>query len=238
MLTRPVRVPILACVVTFSCVCVMIGLGMWQLDRMHQKQARLADIEMKQQQSPLNIQALSTMDTDVRDVKVTFAGISNNDHILLLDNRTHNGQPGYHVLSPVESNGGTVLVNWGWIKAPRQREQLPQIVLPMALTEFTGIVSMPSYNPLVKETAQSLVNSPARVQSIDIEFFKRQLNLPFLPFVIQLTAPDSNDFIRNWQPVVMPPEKHLAYAVQWFGLALAAIVIFAVLVIRRNQSHE
>lgn len=238
MLTRPLRVPITAFVITLSCVCIMIGLGLWQLDRMHQKQARLADIEQKQQQSPLDIQALFTMDTDVRDVKVTFAGIPDNNQILLLDNRLHQGQVGYQVLSPVLVNGGTVLVNWGWVSAPRERTQLPSVVLPNHMVELSGIVAVPSHNPLVSETATALEHFPVRVQAIDIAFFSQQLNQPLMPFVIQLTAPENDAFVRNWQSVVMPPEKHLAYAVQWFGLAIAAMCVFITLVVRRSQSHE
>ena len=48
-----------------------------------------------------------------------------------------------------------------------------------------------------------------------------------------LNAQDNSTFIRNWQPVVMPPEKHMAYAVQWFLLGVAALVIF--IIAQRNK---
>ncbi|MCL5256048.1 MAG: hypothetical protein M1363_08050, partial [Gammaproteobacteria bacterium] len=34
--------------------------------------------------------------------------------------------------------------------------------------------------------------------------------------------------VREWPIVVMPPHRHYAYAMQWFGLALAALIVFLV----------
>jgi len=41
--------------------------------------------------------------------------------------------------------------------------------------------------------------------------------------------------VREWTPNVMPAERHLAYAVQWFALALAALVTFGVLHWRKPE---
>jgi cytochrome oxidase assembly protein ShyY1 len=46
------------------------------------------------------------------------------------------------------------------------------------------------------------------------------------PFVVNLAPEPNSEFVRNWQPVVMSPEKHLGYAVQWFGLGIAALTIY------------
>jgi surfeit locus 1 family protein len=45
---------------------------------------------------------------------------------------------------------------------------------------------------------------------------------------VLLNAQETSSFVRDWQPVVMAPEKHLAYAAQWFLLAFAALVIFVI----------
>ena len=51
--------------------------------------------------------------------------------------------------------------------------------------------------------------------------------------MVLLNAQNNSTFIRNWQPVVMAPEKHMAYAVQWFLLAFAAIGVF--IIAQRNK---
>ena len=38
-------------------------------------------------------------------------------------------------------------------------------------------------------------------------------------------APDSG-FVRAWTPNVMPPERHRAYAFQWFAFVVVALAIF------------
>jgi cytochrome oxidase assembly protein ShyY1 len=33
-------------------------------------------------------------------------------------------------------------------------------------------------------------------------------------------------FKREWSPIIMPPEKHTGYAVQWFSMTFVLILIF------------
>ena len=42
-----------------------------------------------------------------------------------------------------------------------------------------------------------------------------------MPFVVYLDENEALGFVKNWTPIVMPPEKHRAYAFQWFSLAVA-----------------
>ena len=52
--------------------------------------------------------------------------------------------------------------------------------------------------------------------------------------MLTVTQP-SDDYIREWQPVVMEPLKHIGYALQWYGLALAAGIIYIVARRRRQR---
>ncbi len=46
---------------------------------------------------------------------------------------------------------------------------------------------------------------------------------------ILLSDPDpASGFVREWTPNVMPPERHAAYAFQWFALAIAVAAAFVV----------
>ena len=33
-------------------------------------------------------------------------------------------------------------------------------------------------------------------------------------------------FVREWNPVIMSPEKHIGYAVQWFSMTFVLILLF------------
>jgi len=54
-----------------------------------------------------------------------------------------------------------------------------------------------------------------------------KLGYALLPFQIELDKSMANGYKRDWKSrQLMPPEKHIAYAVQWFGLALTLTVLF------------
>jgi surfeit locus 1 family protein len=46
--------------------------------------------------------------------------------------------------------------------------------------------------------------------------------------VILLDAREPDGYVRRWSPPGFPPMRHIGYAVQWFGLSLALLVIYIV----------
>jgi cytochrome oxidase assembly protein ShyY1 len=223
-------------VLTAISVAAMCGLGFWQLERMIQKQHRLASIAQKQSNGSVSLLTALTHD-DPRDIAVTFDGEPDTTHLVFLDNQIQDKRVGYDVIVPVRTNAGWVLVNYGWVSAPDMQRTLPTIKIDKGLLSFKGIVSVPGINPLITETnTQSLV-FPALVQQIDFADLSQRLNRDLLPYVIQLTT-DDVAFVRDFRPVVMSPEKHLGYAVQWFGLAIAAAAIGGFAISKKGRSYE
>ncbi|GMM67482.1 hypothetical protein MTsDn1_07760 [Alteromonas sp. MTD1] len=223
-------------VLTAISVAAMCGLGFWQLERMIQKQHRLASIAQKQSNGSVSLLTALTND-DPRDIAVTFDGEPDTTHLVFLDNQIQDKRVGYDVIVPVKTNAGWVLVNYGWVSAPDMQRTLPTIKIDKGLLSFRGIVSVPGINPLITETnTQSLV-FPALVQQIDFADLSQRLNRDLLPYVIQLTT-DDVEFVRDFRPVVMSPEKHLGYAVQWFGLAIAAAAIGGFAISKKGRSYE
>ena len=51
--------------------------------------------------------------------------------------------------------------------------------------------------------------------------------------VLLLDPGEPDGYLRQWQAPGFPPMRHLAYAVQWFGLALTLAVIYVVTNVRR-----
>ena len=217
-------------------VAAMCGLGFWQLERMIQKQHRLASIAQKQSNGSVSLLTALTND-DPRDIAVTFDGEPDTTHLVFLDNQIQDKRVGYDVIVPVRTSAGWVLVNYGWVSAPDMQRTLPTIKIDKGLFFFLFIVSVPGKNPLIIETnTQSLV-FPALVQQIDFADLSQRLNRNLLPYVIQLTT-DDVAFVRDFRPVVMSPEKHLGYAVQWFGLAIAAAAIGGFAISKKGRSYE
>jgi surfeit locus 1 family protein len=68
---------------------------------------------------------------------------------------------------------------------------------------------------------------------------ERALDRKVLPGLVLLDANQPDGYERVWQARVdMGSERHLSYAVQWFGFALAAIALFIVLGFRRGQLRD
>ncbi|MCC2617007.1 SURF1 family protein [Aestuariibacter halophilus] len=227
--------PPIATLVTLTAVVIMFTLGVWQLNRAEQKQQRLAHIAtVSQQQGISPTQALSQ--PDWRDMPVIVDG-QWLDPWFLIDNKLHRGQPGYYVVRLLDSTEGVIAVNLGWIAAPRQRDVLPTLPQADPLLPLTGVAWQVTDNPMIRETATVSAEPewPVRLQQIDLAVMGKWAGLPLMPLVVLSDARDNSPYVREWQPVVMPPEKHIAYAIQWFGMALACMVVFVVAVRRKNR---
>jgi cytochrome oxidase assembly protein ShyY1 len=65
---------------------------------------------------------------------------------------------------------------------------------------------------------------------------ERALDLPLYRQVLYLDAASDAGFEdRNWTPFTMGPDRHRAYALQWFAFALTAIVFWLVLGFRAGR---
>lgn len=208
--------------IVFICLC---GLGSWQTQRYLFKTEREQQIAQKQGEISFNIKEVIEYPEDIRDLPVQLSGKTEPERVFLLDNRQHDGQVGYEVIAPVVTNYGTVLVNFGWIKAPEFRSELPDVELPSFLADEKAMVTIPGKNRFVSETATSDGLFPKVIQEVDFLRLAEFAQLDVVPFMLTLVGDDAV-FVRRWQPVVMPAIKHIGYALQWFGLAIALLVIY------------
>ena len=53
--------------------------------------------------------------------------------------------------------------------------------------------------------------------------------------LVLLDPGEPDGYLRQWQPPGFPPIRHIAYAVQWFSLAAALVVIYIVTNLRRAE---
>jgi len=53
--------------------------------------------------------------------------------------------------------------------------------------------------------------------------------------VILLDPKEPDGYARNWEAPGFPPMRHIGYAVQWFALAAALLVIYIVTNVRRSS---
>ncbi|HMN44695.1 MAG TPA: SURF1 family protein [Povalibacter sp.] len=228
---------IFATVLVVRCVAGFIRLGLWQRHRAAEKEALIGRYGSGGE-TPLELTA-ATAGSLPQYQHVRAAGHYDTTHQILLDNMpSQHGQPGYRVVTPFElAAGGTLLVDRGWVPMGRTRQDLPSVAVDTQSRDIAGrydSLPRPGIAMSAKDSTDSawprVLNYPQQQQ------VETALGRPVLPGVLLLDAERPDGYERAWQArFQFGPERHLAYAVQWFGLATAAIVIYLIVSFRREQ---
>lgn len=210
---------------------LLVSLGFWQLGRADEKKELLA----QQQQSTneksvdlLNLIGNGSKDFRYRKTKIT--GYYDQNHQYLIDNQIINGRVGYFVMTPFIVDGikRAVLVNRGWVPLNKNRKILPDIKIDSVKETLSGrINNFPVVGIKLAGAEIPTDNWPSVVQIADHEVLSEKLGYPIFPFQIELDAGIKRGYVRDWKRnTTMPPEKHVAYALQWFGLAITLTILY------------
>jgi surfeit locus 1 family protein len=223
---RPGLWPTLATLVIFP---ALLWLGTWQLERAVWKQGLIDANATRAQLPAVALDSLGTDFPGARYRKVIVSGRYRIDRQLLLDNRMHDGHPGYEVLTPLQlADGRMLLVNRGWVPAVPDRSVLPAVDGPAAVQTLTATIDLPPEKTFrladVEEAGQGWPRVIEQLQPAQLE---RLLGRPLMPVILLLDPDEPNGFVRDWKPVYgVTPDKHRAYAMQWFTLALVLMIIY------------
>ena len=210
---------------------ILIGLGFWQLDRAEQKREFFARQQQGMTAPLLQLTAATVDDKEaLRYQRVTASGHYDNAHQILIDNQIAGGKVGYFVLTPFILDQGkkAILVNRGWIHANQDRSDLPDLTIQQNQTRVTGRINhFPVVGIKLAGADQPSEGWPAVVQIAESGILSTRLGYPLFSFMIELDKQAPEGYRREWHEiVVMPPEQHVAYAVQWFGLAIALVLLY------------
>lgn len=215
----------------FLFIAFFVSLGFWQLSRADQKKTLLASYANRTQQAPLHSPDLHT-GTDLRFYRVELQGYFDNQHTLLLDNKTFHGRVGYEVYTPFKAIGlaEPILVDRGFVPLGKSRNSLPPIQAFSGPVTIKGLLTLPpAYVALGKIREPAPTSWPLRVQYIKGAELIPFLGYPLFPYIVTIEPGEPAAYSIEWQVVIMPPEKHIGYAVQWFALALTLLILFVVL---------
>lgn len=206
-------------------------LGCWQLSRAHYKQALLDSYAERTKQTPLAAHDLTTIQ-DWRFYRVQLTGYFDNEHTFLLDNKTFERRVGYEVYTPMHVKGfeTAILIDRGFVPLGSSRNDLPTIAPIRGEVSLTAMFNLPPlYVSLGKIVEQNNFKWPLRVEYINQAELSNILNYKLFPYIALMQPTDARAYPLTWQVVIMPPERHLGYAVQWFALALTLLILFVAL---------
>nr|WP_295379022.1 SURF1 family protein [Pseudoxanthomonas sp.] len=222
-------------------IALFCGLGTWQLGRAQQKEAMLAasgKILSERRPVPLDQAARPGLKDDY--AWTAARGRFPPGPAVLLDNQNHDGRAGIRAYRVFQAEGAPpLLVELGWLPLPGDRK-LPVIVLPEGEQDLSGLLAPPPAGGLVKAVSAPQPGGDRLVTGLDMPALARELGLPALaPRVFRPDPALPLGYARDLDilPNTLPPERHLGYAVQWFGLALA-VFITALVVSRRGRRRR
>lgn len=220
-------------------------LGQWQLSRMHDKRATLDAVDtILAARAPLPLSRIGDPGRERDYDWVAGTGRFMAAPAYVLDNQIHEGVPGlrvYRLFAPTA--GAPLLVDLGWTPIDDRATRLPgaAIVRGDGLlgreVRIQGLLAPPPSAGLALGPA--LVEGPARLMTrFDAGAIAADAGLATPPRrVLRLDPALDLGYARDLDvlPNTLSPDKHLGYAVQWFGLALAALVIALVLTVRNAR---
>jgi surfeit locus 1 family protein len=228
---------------TLLLVPLFVYLGLWQCNRFEEKNHlleklanRLNEPVLQSRELPLNMNNPLEME-NYRFRQLTVKGTFLNDKQILLDNQLYEGRVGYRVITPLLiSDHKILLVDRGWIPMGNNRQELPiipprkgQITVVGMINQFAqGLALTPTQKPL------SLASSwPRVVQLIDFKELSKVFQSEIPHFIIQVNQSNPLAFRMPAYSLGIPASRHLGYAVQWFGMAIAALIYYLVINGRR-----
>lgn len=225
------------------CICVptFMKLGLWQYDKARMKQEIQTAYAEAQQQDIPDLPKQIDDPTSWKHKKVRVTGRYETQYQILLDNQVEQSRGGFHVITPlkIEGRDDYILVNRGWIAGNAIHSEIPHISTPDIPVTLTGLVWLPSQKIFSLEQPKSSSAWQLVWQHMDMQRYQNSVPITVLPIVLKLDpASEAGGFVRNWQ---LPAERiatHIGYAYQWFGFAIASVLIFLYTSIKKPSTNH
>ncbi|GAA4858146.1 SURF1 family protein [Luteimonas vadosa] len=220
-------------------MAVFAGLGAWQLGRMQQKQAMLDRVQrVLEERRPVSL-ALAGAAAQARGYDWAVGeGRFANAPAVLLDNQQRDGRSGvvaYRLFRPAGAH--PLLVELGWLPLDGART-LPVVERPTDVSTVQGLLAPPPVHGIGEAVAVVQPDGTVLATGLGAAGLPAALGQAGLPpRVLKLDPALPFGHARDLDilPNTLPPERHLGYAVQWFALSLAVLVVAIVLTLRKAR---
>ena len=224
---------------TLALMVLLVSLGRWQLRRADEKQA-LFDSFAAGTDVTRKIDGATPLLPRYQHIEAD--GHYDQARQVLIDNMMNGEQVGYFVITPFALAGGSwVLVNRGWVPLGASRADRPAIPVAADARRIRGRADhMPS--PGIKMGTPAALAPPYPVVAAfptraDLGRLLGESSWTPATDLVLLDPREPDGYVRNWTAPGFPPIRHIAYAVQWFALALTLFIIYIVTNLRRVGAH-
>ncbi len=235
-------------VIALGLITLFINFGFWQLRRFDWRlsynnllEERLATEPQPFELLATNYQLAAEPENDMAAVyrRTVATGWFDTENEILLRSRSFEGQPGYHVLTPlVLESDRALLVNRGWVPYELDEPPVAEAAPPEGELRVEGILFPAQEQPSGLAAKDPPEGDLQAAFWIDIDRLGRQMPYGLEPLYLQLSVQTPAQEKRL--PLLLPepelsPGSHLGYAIQWFSFALIGIVGYSLLLRKTAQ---
>jgi surfeit locus 1 family protein len=223
---------------------VLIRLGLWQLDRLHQRREFNAKVVSEMGQPPLDLTIEASEDLSGMQYRhAVVEGEYDHSNQVILINQVYQGKYGARLFTPLHILGSdqVILVDRGWIPAEEALSGTWDPYDEPGLVKISGVIRLsqikPDFGSINDPTPVPGGERIKRWNLVNLDQMAQQLPYPILDVYLQ-ASPDP-----SWTrlPYRTEPEldltdgSHLSYALQWFTFA-AILAVGYPLYLRREEN--
>ena len=224
--------------ITLVAVVTTLGLGVWQVQRLFWKQGLIDARQAKSQAAPLTALPKSFDPAAHAFRRAAVSGAFIHAREIYLGARSLNGNLGFHVITPLRlADGGHLLVNRGWIPTSLKTPSL------RAAGQLRGTVTVAGY--LRGAQAQGWFtrdNKPGinMWYFVDVAAMAKATGLAQVrPYYLEAARAEiPGGYPLGGQTRLTLRNDHLQYAITWFSIALAGMVIWYLWHRRREREDN
>lgn len=235
------RFPVGLTIAVAISLAILIGLGVWQLQRLAWKENLLARVEALQaapaQSAAAALERMAAgADLDFARISIECPGLASAPYLQLYSVR--DGQPGARLISACQTNDGryrTILVDRGFVDETVSARPKVNVSdrTPIAIT---GVLRVPEKGNFVSPPNDVADN---RWYVRDVPAMAKALNADAPAPLVLMAETSSNPEWKALDPAPLPAQitnRHLEYALTWFGLAAALVGVYVAMLWRRRKT--
>jgi surfeit locus 1 family protein len=222
------------------CVVFAIGglvrLGLWQLGRAQEKLAQQESYQESgaMQATPLAEVPTAGIEFDLlqhQNRRVVVRGEYLNEQSIFLIYQTFEGQVGWEIVTPVRLEGLDLiaLVSRGWNGTSSYEELAAALPTITGTVQLEGQIFVPTASMAAKTNEKPGTEWPRVMRYLNTTELAPLFDAPLFPYVIRLAEGQEGVLVRHWPTVMVDTGRNFSYALQWFAMAIAVVLVSLIL---------
>ena len=212
----------------------LVRLGVWQMGRAQEKIALQESYDEMGADYALPIEevAMSGLENDaltIQNLHVSLTGRFRNDKTLFMIYQTYEDTLGYEVVTPFQLNSSekVVFVSRGWVYARTYEELLAKVDPVEGDMTIEGQLYVPTQKQADRTNDIDLSNTrwPLEIRFLNTLELAPLFEESIFPYEVRLDEDQPGLFIRHWPTVYVDTGRNFSYALQWFAMSIALLIV-------------